>query len=99
MRQLRLLRLSTSIVSKISCKFLHCTICTFCTFPSIVQIVQKVQSDFFKKVDTYPKSVDTQSAKSAICASAFFSPSISSGLNPDTYSIIYFVYNTERSNL
>jgi len=27
---------------------------------------------FPKKVDTYSKTVDTQSAKSAICASAFF---------------------------
>ena len=36
----------------------------------------------------------------ASSASAFFfSPFISSGFYPDIYSIIYYVYNTERSKL
>lgn len=63
-------------------------------FPKRLDILLKNVYTFLKKVDTHPKFVDTQSAKSVNSASAFFyynlSP-ITSNLYPKGY--IFFIYS------
>ena len=101
MRQLRFLRhfgLTISTVSKISCNFLHDQLDKVDKVRLPVgQVGQLCHANFcmaLLALLTLSAPPKKKVPKCQVCH-VIFSPSISFGFNPDSYSIIYYVYNTE----